>query len=175
MPYPSRAAALNAFGLDAWDTLSAEEQAAVDRALATGDTRVNDHCGRRFTVEAEDLTVTVRPDYASPDLLIGDFVSVTAVTDTDTALAASQWVLLDPAAEGHPYRWIRRLRGAVWGAKVAVTGRPGWAATPSNVVSAALLYARASYFTGRAKRGAEAVLPVNEVEGLLRPYKLPRI
>lgn len=175
MAYPSRAAAVHAFGLGAWDTLTPAERADVDRALAEGDARVNDHCGRRFVVETEDRTVVIRPDYASPDLLVGDFQRIESVTDGTTALTATQWAALAPAVAGHPHRWIRRLGGALWGDKITLVGRFEWDATPDNVVGAALLYARASYYTGVAKRGAEAVLPVNEVEGLLRPYKLPRI
>ena len=175
MSYTDRGDFLEALGLGAWDQLEADDRVLVDQALAAGDTRVNDHCGRRFTVETEDRTVTYRPGYTSRDLLIGDWQTVTSVTDTGTALTASQWTLLAPAVEGHPHRWLRRLGGALWGARVAVTGRPGWDAVPAGAAGAAFLYARASYYTSKAKRGAEAVLPVNEVEGLLRPYRIPKI
>ena len=145
----------------------AARDAILDRALATAKSCIDIYCNRQFNNFTGALVLA--PRYESPELLIGDIESVSAIKirsegdSSDTAdwdeLDSGDWEFLPKDANylHWPYRSIMRTDGGVWPlmyadredyyrngrplASVEVTGKHGWMGVPPAIKEASLLTA----------------------------------
>jgi len=133
--------------------LSAVDDIDLTEALTSASDAIGDYCGRTFTAAGTAATARVYVPTWDTELYIDDATTVTAVSVSGTALAATafQKEPLNALVNGQasPYTKLVRLGGEMWSgnayddeAVVSVTATWGWPAVPSRVVSATKILAK---------------------------------
>jgi len=113
--------------------------ASLTLARDAAETLIDEYCDRSFDSVTEARTFVVGyPRY----LDVGDWQSITAVTEDGDSVDSDDYRAAVPAGRGRPANGLRRTTGS-WtvGDTVTVTGTWGWAEVPAPVRQAAVMTA----------------------------------
>lgn len=168
-------ATLGADQQGAWEVLTPQQQARLDRLIEAASRQVDADCGRRFGPAPADVEDRIRyPLLRSRVLQLDDHLVVTAVAEEGQALSSSDWYSPQPA-NGRPLRQLYRAAGA-WGhGPIAVTARWGWAETPPAITTATLLLVRAWYATEVLRPGSDLTTRPMEYRHIIESWAVPSI
>ena len=138
----------------------------LNNALNAASRSIDDHCGRRFYLDADTSQRVYRPDnrVAGEVFLVDDIATETGLL-VEVGNASDGWVSVTPSdydpenavARGEPITGLVLEDGLCFGSRdrVRVTAKWGFPAVPAQVVQAALILAARLY---RRKDTSEGVL-----------------
>lgn len=127
------------------------DESFLQAVLDAVDVWVAQYCQRSFTVAGSGSARLYVPT-GTARLRIHDCTTVTAVTESGTALASTYWQkqpvnLIDQAGQARPIEYLLRL-GSTWArtgyedeATISVTATWGWSAVPAPVTEATKILA----------------------------------
>ena len=148
------------------DPTDTSDDATIERIVQAVSRQIDDHCKRRFFVNATDET----RDFTAVKcraLIVDDLVSVTTLaTDPDGLRAYGDvWVVTDydlwpynAALKQEPYLRIEATPNGnfsfpLWARGVRITGKFGWVAVPDVVHEACLVQSERAFKWGDAPFG----------------------
>jgi hypothetical protein len=154
------------------DTAASRDMLLLDK-IASASRSIDDHCGRRFYLDAAasarildpaGRTVRTRDGYR---LLVDDIGSATGVT-VEVGSATAGWTAVtstveleatDAAARGWAFTSLSRATDWLGAPRVKITARWGWPAVPQTIREAALIQTLRLY---KRKDSPEGVLGSSE-------------